>query len=145
MAEESTHIFHYIAAAENAYRQQKQNINSLITKFDTFTETVNTLTSTISVLLSHLPEWESVKHTVSPFPSHWNCISESQIDECHKSINWDRSVELTSDHDDSNSDETTLSPLNHKGVTDVRLPKFHVKYTDNVHAWISIIEDQFQL
>jgi hypothetical protein len=38
------------------------------------------------------------------------------------------------------------APFEHyKGLTGVKLPKFHGKYTEDVNAWLAVIEDQFYL
>ena len=90
--------------------------------------------------MSHLPE--PAKCTVSSSPSH--SASESQVNERRQFIDRDRSTEPVIETDDTDGDETIVSP-NYKELVGVKLPTFRGKYTDDVNAWISIIEDQLTL
>jgi Retrotransposon gag protein/Zinc knuckle len=132
----TSRIFNSLSAAEDAYRQQQQNIDTLITKIDALTDNVNVLTTAINILVSRPSE--PPKHTPTP-----------ATPDRRQFIGRDRSTEPTIDSNDTDdaddADVNTTAASNYKGLAGVKLPKFHGKYTDDVNAWISIIEDQFYL
>jgi len=150
MGEERTtgHMFNSMAAAEEAYRQQQQNIDTLVLKIDGLADLVKMLATAITTLVSH--STEPLKRAPSPAISATGSRAPqptdhdddiSQLQEQRQYIDRDRSIEPTPDDDE----ETPSSMPSYKGITRVKLPKFHGKYTEDVNAWISIIEDQFTL
>ena len=149
MGEERTagRMFNSMATAEEAYRLQQQNIDTLVLKIDGLADLVKTLATAITTLVSH--STEPPKRTPSPaistgsrappllpLPEHDDVTPERR-----QYMDRDRSTEPPADDDE----DTPSSIPNYKGISGVKLPKFHGEYTEDVNAWISIIEDQFTL
>src|SRR5204863_4614088 len=138
-------MFNSMAAAEEAYRQQQENIDTLVLKIDGLADLVKTLATAITTLVSH--STEPPKRTPSPAISTGSRAPQddddvtSQLRERRQYIDRDRSTEPPADDDE----DTPSSIPNYKGISGVKLPKFHGQYTEDVNAWISIIEDQFTL
>jgi hypothetical protein len=60
----------------------------------------------------------------------------------------DRSVEPGQFQEPPDEDESELPvhPFSrYRGLAGVQLPKFHGKYTEDVNAWLTIVEHQFHL
>src|SRR5947207_5301196 len=152
MDEERTagRMFNSMAAAEEAYRLQQQNIDTLVLKIDGLADLVKTLATAITTLVLH--STERPKRTPSPAistgsrappllpPTEHDDVT-SQLPERRQYMDRDRSTEPPADDDE----DTPSSAPNYKGISGVKLPKFHGEYTEDVNAWISIIEDQFTL
>ena len=100
----------------------KTSILSLL-KFS-LTETVDTLATAIGALVTR-------KRTISPFPSR--CTSES-INDRHKFVDRDRSLDPVVETDDTDNDDVTLSSSNYKGLAGIKLPKFHERDADDVNT-----------
>jgi hypothetical protein len=158
--ERAGRMFNSMASAEEAYRQQQQIIDTLATKIDSLTESVNSLTNAINILISQSPEPENLAESEKPaasstIPETKNEVhpSESPLNERRKFMDRDRSVKPENESNDENDggdgddgdDDLALSSSKYNGLTGVKLPKFYGNYTDDVNAWISIIEDQFYL
>ena len=149
MDEERTagRMFNSMAAAEEAYPQPQQNIDTLVLKIDGLADLVKTLATAITTLVSH--STEPLKRAPSPTVSATGSRAQptdhdddiSHLSERRQYIDRDRSTEPPADDDE----DTPSSVLNYKGISGVKLPKFHGEYTEDVNAWISIIEDQFTL
>src|SRR5947207_9775908 len=139
-------MFNSIATAEEAYRLQQQNIDTLVLKIDGLADLVKTLATAITTLVSHSTEppkrapSPTVSAAGSQAPQDDDDVT-SQLQERRQYMDRDRSTEPPAD----NNEETPSSMPSYKGITRVKLPKFHGKYTEDVNAWISIIEDQFTL
>src|SRR5947207_9376002 len=107
MGEERTtgHMFNSMAAAEEAYRQQQQNIDTLVLKIDGLADLVKMLATAITTLVSH--STEPLKRAPSPAisatgswaPQPTNHDDDtSQLQERHQYIDRDRSIEPTPDN-----------------------------------------------
>src|SRR5947207_9233595 len=143
-------MFNSMAAAEEAYRLQQQNIDTLVLKIDGLADLVKTLATAITTLVLH--STERPKRTPSPAistgsrappllpPTEHDDVT-SQLPERRQYMDRDWSTEPPADDDE----DTPSSAPNYKGISGVKLPKFHGEYTEDVNAWISIIEDQFTL
>src|SRR5947207_8001478 len=139
-------MFNSIATAEEAYRLQQQNIDTLVLKIDGLADLVKTLATAITTLVSHStePPKRAPSPTVSAAGSRAPQDDDdvtSQLPERRQYMDRDRSTEPPADDDE----DTPSSAPNYKGISGVKLPKFHGEYTEDVNAWISIIEDQFTL
>src|SRR5881394_2326179 len=129
-------MFNSMATAEEAYRLQQQNIDTLVLKIDGLTDLVKTLATAITTLVSH--STEPPKHAPSPAISTGSRAPQddddvtSQLQERCQYIDQDRSTEPPADDDE----DTPSSVSNHKSISGVKLPKFHGEYTEDVNAWI---------
>jgi hypothetical protein len=166
-------IFHSMAAADEAFRDQVENNRAQIelsrelsTKMDTISNDIKALTAIMNrfvdafaasqpraqVQVQQAQPQPEVKQPASPaLPvSRYRSISPHSADITPTGnrrrvfLGQDRSAEPMSflAEEDPRSYRPSRSS---RGLTGIRLPKFHGRYTEDVDAWIAIIEDQFIL
>src|SRR5947207_13332944 len=124
-------MFNSIATAEEAYRLQQQNIDTLVLKIDGLADLVKTLATAITTLVSH--STEPPKRAPSPTVSATGSRAQptdhdddiSHLSERRQYIDRDRSTEPPADDDE----DTPSSVTNYKGISGVKLPKLHKQYT----------------
>jgi hypothetical protein len=142
-------LFQSMNAAEEAYRQQVQMNEQLGTKIDALTESINNL---IVLLTARLPEppppppnnsVNSSNNQQDQTPETPESNDNIQTNSRREFIERDRSNPPENDGTSSTAPADDASTTKPKILTGVKLPKFYGKYTEDVNAWISIIEDQF--
>ena len=155
---EPTRIFHSIASAQEAFRQQQERSDRLADQLDTSTSTVSMLGTFLQGFLPRAVDQGQRTNLPLSKPSPTNSatsppaaahvqIGEPPL-ERRRFLGRDRSLEpidIENDDDDEATMSASVQPLSYKGLSGVKLPKFHGKYTEDVNAWISVIEDQFLL
>ena len=136
-----------MAAAEDAYRrevQRNENFDFLVTKIDSLANTVATLATAVTDLVTLVTSQQAAKgRDVKP-----EAAPLEVTDQHGRREFMERDRSAVPDSDQEAADRPRRSPTRHrpyKGLGGVRLPKFYGKYTEDVNAWITIIEDQFFL